>query len=78
MDIRRLVGLNLVRLRNERRLTQEAYSEISGFTQGYISDLENGRRNPTVMTLHHIAESLAVHASEMLKPVDEEKTSPPG
>jgi transcriptional regulator with XRE-family HTH domain len=78
MDIRRLVGLNLVRLRNERGLTQEAFSEISGMTQGYISDVENGRRNPTVMTLHQIAESLDVHASEMLRPVDPEKKSPPG
>lgn len=68
MDIRRLVGLNLVRLRREHGLTQEAFSEKSGMTQGYISDLENGRRNPTILTLHHIAVALGVHANELLNP----------
>lgn len=72
MDIRRLVGLNLARLRREKGLTQEGFSDKSGITQGYISDLENGRRNPTVLTLHHIAEALGVHASELLKPSDGE------
>ncbi len=77
MDIRRLVGLNLARLRSEKSLTQEAFSEKSGMTQGYISDVENGRRNPTVMTLHQIAEALDVHASELLRPAAVKDEAPP-
>ncbi|SNT24013.1 transcriptional regulator, XRE family [Sphingopyxis indica] len=66
MDMRRLVGLNFSRIRKARGLTQEGLSEISGFTQQYISDLERGRRNPTVVTLFHLASALDVEPYELL------------
>lgn len=58
MDMRRLVGENVKRLRIERNLTQEQLAERSGFTQQYISDLERGRRNPTVVSLLELAHAL--------------------
>ncbi|MBU6395759.1 MAG: helix-turn-helix domain-containing protein [Sphingomonadales bacterium] len=58
MDMRRLVGRNFARIRQERKLTQEQVAEISGFSQQYISGLENGRRNPTVVTLFELANAL--------------------
>ena len=64
MDMRRLVGLNFARLRKEKGFTQERFAEHSGFTQQYVSDLERGRRNPTVVTLFHLASALRV------KPID--------
>ncbi|WP_342746789.1 helix-turn-helix transcriptional regulator [Sphingopyxis indica] len=64
--MRRLVGLNFSRIRKARGLTQEGLSEISGFTQQYISDLERGRRNPTVVTLFHLASALDVEPYELL------------
>ena len=60
MDMRRLVGMNFARLRKEKGFTQERFAEISGFTQQYVSDLERGRRNPTVVTLFHLASALGV------------------
>ncbi len=60
MDMRRLVGMNFARLRKERGFTQERFAETSGFTQQYVSDLERGRRNPTVVTLFHLASALGV------------------
>ena len=69
MDVKRLVGSNLARLRLDRGLSQEAFSAHSGFTQGYISDLERGRRNATIVTLYHLAVALDVHPSELLAPV---------
>ena len=49
MDMRRLVGRNFARIRREKGLTQEQMEERSGFSQQYISGLEQGRRNPTVV-----------------------------
>ena len=49
MDMRKLVGLNVRRLRIAQQLTQEQFAERSGFSQQYISDLERGRRNPTIV-----------------------------
>jgi transcriptional regulator with XRE-family HTH domain len=50
MDMRKLVGENFARLRREKGLTQEEVETRSGFSQQYLSSLENGRRNPTVIT----------------------------
>jgi transcriptional regulator with XRE-family HTH domain len=60
MDMRQLVGRNFARIRLERGLTQEQVAEISGFSQQYISGLERGHRNPTVVTLYELAQAVGV------------------
>jgi transcriptional regulator with XRE-family HTH domain len=68
MDMRRLVGKNVKRIRERKGLTQEKLAEISGFSQQYISSLEKGGRNPTIITLYEIALSLGVSHVELIKP----------
>jgi len=68
MDMRKLVGRNVGRIRREKGLTQEQLAEISGFSQQYISGLEQGRRNPTVVTLYELATVLGVSHMELLRP----------
>ena len=74
MDMRRLVGLNFARLRKEKGFTQERFAEMSGFTQQYVSDLERGRRNPTVVTLFHLASPLGITPAELVADIDEADT----
>ena len=69
MDMRRLVGRNVRRLRQKRGLTQEQFAELSGFSQQYISSLEQGRRNPTVITLYELAVVLKVSHLELVRPI---------
>lgn len=69
MDMRRLVGQNVRRIRLKKGLTQEQFAEISGFSQQYISGLEQGRRNPTVVTVYELATALGVKHLELLKPL---------
>ncbi|WP_369800771.1 helix-turn-helix domain-containing protein [Novosphingobium sp. AAP83] len=64
--MRRLVGRNFARVRQERGLTQEKVAEISGFSQQYISGLERGHRNPTVVTLFELAQAIGVAPIELL------------
>lgn len=71
MDMRKLVGRNFARLRRAKGFTQERFAEASGFTQQYVSDLERGRRNPTVVTLFHLASALGVNHVELVTPDDE-------
>lgn len=66
MDIRLQVGLNFRRLRLARGLTQEQASDLTGVSQQYISGLEQGRRNPTVLTLHELAGPLDARPSDLL------------
>ncbi|MFM6829067.1 MAG: helix-turn-helix transcriptional regulator [Novosphingobium sp.] len=69
MDMRRLVGENVRRLRIAASMTQEQFAERSGFSQQYISDLERGRRNPTVVTLFELASALGVTPVELIAPL---------
>jgi len=68
MDMRRLVGQNVKRIRRQKGLTQERFAEISGFSQQYISRLEGGSRNPTVVTLYELASALGVSHMELVRP----------
>jgi transcriptional regulator with XRE-family HTH domain len=71
MDMRRLVGRNFARLRLAKGFTQERFAEVSGVTQQYVSGLERGKRNPTVVTLYHLATALGVRPVELVMPDDE-------
>ncbi len=66
--MRRLVGRNFAKLRQEKGFTQERFAEISGVTQQYVSDLERGLRNPTVVTLFHLASALGVSHVVLVTP----------
>ena len=68
MDIRKLVGDNFARIRREKGLTQEQVEEISGFSQQYISGLEKGRRNPTIVSLYELALALDVSFIDLVTP----------
>ncbi|EKM99863.1 MULTISPECIES: helix-turn-helix domain-containing protein [unclassified Acidocella] len=71
MDMRQLVGRNFARLRKARGLTQEEVEARSGVSQQYLSSLERGRRNPTVITLYELARVLDVTVGDLVQ-VDEE------
>lgn len=68
MDMRKLVGRNFARLRREKGLTQEDVEARSGYSQQYLSGLERGLRNPTVITLYELAEALGVNHVDLVAP----------
>jgi transcriptional regulator with XRE-family HTH domain len=68
MDMRELVGQNVKRLRLAKGLTQEQLAELSGFSQQYISGLEQGRRNPTIVTIYELAIVLGASHIDLLTP----------
>lgn len=68
MDMRTLVGRNFARLRKAQGFTQEDLEARSGFSQQYLSSLERGRRNPTVITLYELAQALGIDHVELIRP----------
>jgi transcriptional regulator with XRE-family HTH domain len=68
MDMRRLVGQNVKRIRLKKGLTQEQFADVSGFSQQYLSGLESGHRNPTVVTVYELAVALGVSHLDLLRP----------
>jgi transcriptional regulator with XRE-family HTH domain len=66
MEWGRIVGSNVRRLRDERKLTQEQVAHDAAIDLTYLGGIERGRRNPSVGVLGRLAESLGVHPSELL------------
>lgn len=48
-------------------LSQRAVADLMGVDRAYVSGLEQGKRNPTVVTLWHIAQALNVEPAAMLQ-----------
>lgn len=71
MDMRQIVGKNFARLRQAKGLTQEQVEERSGFSQQYLSSLERGMRNPTIITIYEIAQALEVDYVDLIRPIEQ-------
>ena len=67
MDIRTRVGLNVLDLRRGRDLTQEEVAHRAEIHQTYLSDVERGKRNPSILVLSRIAAALSVDVQELLR-----------
>ena len=75
MDVRRRVGLNLKRFRQERGLSQEELAFQAKLHRTYVSGVERGVRNPTVTVLEGIAAALGVPSSRLLDELEEPRSS---
>jgi len=61
----KLIGKNIARVRKENNLTQvDVCSEID-MDKPYLSSIENGRQNPTLLTLKKIADAIGVSVSNL-------------
>jgi transcriptional regulator with XRE-family HTH domain len=58
MDVRQRVGLNLQALRKAKGLSQEELAHRADIHQTYLSGVERGRRNPSVLVLARIAAAM--------------------
>lgn len=66
MDLRKVVGKNVKKYREELGVSQEELAFRAGLHRTYISGVERGIRNPTVTVLGKIAEALDRQANELL------------
>ncbi len=73
MDIRRLVGQNVRKFRKEKGWSQEELAFECDLHRTYISGVERGIRNPTVLIVQQIAESLGIPAARLLDTVPKSK-----
>ena len=59
-DVRRMVGDNVKRLRLVAGISQAELANRMEVDRAYVSGLEQGQRNPTVVSLWHVARALGV------------------
>lgn len=67
MDVRVRVGLNVQALRRERGLSQEELAHRAAMHQTYLSGIERGRRNPSILVLARLAEALGADLEDLTR-----------
>lgn len=60
-------GNNMKRIRIKKKMSQGDIARALEVDRGYISNIENGKKNPTLATVAKIANALGVSPDELLK-----------
>jgi len=59
-------GAYVKQVRNDKGLTMLEVEVITGISEGSISKIENGKKNPALTTIIKLAKGLSVPPSELL------------
>jgi len=65
-DWRAIVGKNVRKFRQQRKLTQEQLAFEAQIDLTYMGGIERGRRNPSLLVMARIADALAVPLSKLI------------
>ncbi|WP_246594652.1 helix-turn-helix domain-containing protein [Mameliella sediminis] len=68
MSIQSRVSRNIQRIKREKDLSQEEVAHCADIHQTYLSGVETGKRNPSILVVERIAKALGVDVSEIFKP----------
>lgn len=68
MNICQRLGRNVRGLREAKGWSQEDYADRAGIHRTYVSDIERGKRNPTITVVEKLAAPFEIEASELLAP----------
>lgn len=66
MDIRKVFGLNMRRIRLAAGLSQEAVAEGMSVDRAHVSSMERGQQNVTILTLWQASQALGCRAAALL------------
>lgn len=61
------LGKNLKRIRTEKGISQGDIVRSLGMDRAFISNIENGKTNPTLATIAKLAKAIGVSVDELLK-----------
>ena len=61
------LGRNLKRIRKEKGISQGDIVRSLGMDRAFISNIENGKTNPTLATIAKLAKAIGVSTDELLK-----------
>lgn len=67
MDIKIAVGKRIKELRTKLGLSQEALADIAALDRTYITSVERGKRNISIINIEKIANALEISLSEFFK-----------
>ena len=65
-----ILGRGIAKARAKRGLTQEDLAGVIEMDRSYISQIENGRTNVTILALMRIAKALGVRPSALVRSME--------
>ncbi len=65
----RIFGQRVRDARTSKGLSQEQLAEISGLHRTYVGTIERGERNPALLNILRIADSLGIDACELVRDI---------
>jgi transcriptional regulator with XRE-family HTH domain len=66
-DDAKKLGENLKKIRTKNNITQTGLAESLGVDKSFVSNIENGKTNPTLSTITNLAQALGISTNELLK-----------
>lgn len=64
-SLQQKLGKKIKTLRNDAGLSQEKLGELTDLDRTYISDIERGKRNPSLKSLEKLAKALKISISDI-------------
>ena len=61
------LGKNLKRIRTKKGMTQGDIVRTLGVSRSFVSNIENGKTNPTLATIAKLAKALGVSVEELIR-----------
>lgn len=65
MNVKDKIGSRIRQLRQEKHLSQEAFADLCELDRTYISSIEKGKRNVSIINLEKIANALNINLSTL-------------
>ena len=65
MNVKDKIGSRIRQLRQEKHLSQEAFADLCELDRTYISSIEKGKRNVSIINLEKIANALNIKLSTL-------------
>lgn len=59
-------GQNLKRIRKDMKLTQQELADELKISRSYLSDIENGNKNPSIKTVTGLAKCLGISVTKLI------------
>lgn len=66
-DDAKKLGENLKKIRSKKNITQTELAQTLNVDKSFISNIENGKNNPTLSTITNLAKALKVQVDELFK-----------
>lgn len=67
MLISKRLGTNIKKIRTQKQMSQGDICRVLDMDRGYMSAIENGKKNITISQLERLAQALGVSVDKLLK-----------